>query len=156
MNTLAKLKSYFDQNNVRYEVILHEEVFTAQELAQALHTPGREILKSVVVKADKSDRMAVLPASRKIDLTALKAVLKARNLSLTPEQELSSLFPETEAGAMPPFGNLYNMEVCVDESVTHDEYIVFNAGTHYEAVRMRYVDFERLVLPGVARFSAHL
>jgi Ala-tRNA(Pro) deacylase len=137
-------------------VILHEEVYTAQELAQALHTPGRELVKVVVVKADGRYRMAVLSASKKIDLSKLQSLLKAATVSIVTEQELKDLFPEAEIGAMPPFGNLYNMETFVDEDLAGDEYITFNAGTHYEAVRMRYADFARLALPLVASFAVHI
>ena len=156
MNTLAKLKQFLDRNNVPYQVILHEEVYTAQELAQALHTPGKELVKVVIVKADGKYGMAVLPASRRIDLQALKTHLNAGTLHVATEQDLTTLFPEAEVGAMPPFGNLYNLDVWVDESLTTDENITFNAGTHYEAIRMRYVDFERLVRPGIAAFSVHI
>ncbi len=153
---LAKLKLYLEQNNVPYQVILHEEVYTAQELAQALHTPGRELVKVVIVKADKRHLMTVLPAIKKIDLPKLKSFLHAENVSIVPEQELKGLFPETEIGAMPPFGNLYTMEVCVDEDLAKDEYITFNAGTHFEAIRMRYADFARLAMPLVASFAVHI
>ncbi len=156
MNTLEKLKRYLERNNAAFEVILHEEVYTAQELAQAIHTPGKQLIKVVVVKSDGVFRMAVLPASRRIDLPALRKSLKAESLVVATEQELKVLFPDAETGAMPPFGNLYDLEAWVDASVTADEYITFNAGTHYEALRMRYRDFERLVRPRVASFSAPL
>ncbi len=156
MNTLAKLKLYLEQNDVPYRAILHEEVYTAQELAQALHTPGRELVKVVVVRADNKYRMAVLAASKKIDLSKLRSLIKAVNVNIVPEQELKALFPGVETGAMPPFGNLYDMEVYVDEDLAKDEYITFNAGTHYEAIRMRYADFARLALPSVALFAVHI
>lgn len=156
MNTLTKLRGYLEQNNAPYGIIVHEEVYTAQELAQALHTPGRELVKVVVMKADDSYVMAVLPAIRKIDLQALKEVLRATTVSLAPESDLKALFPDTEVGAMPPFGNFYNLEVFADQSLAADEYIVFNAGTHYEAVRMRYEDFARLARPHIARFAVPL
>lgn len=156
MNTLAKLKRYLEQNNAPYEVLVHEEVYTAQELAQALHTPGRALVKAVVVKTDGGYAMAVLPASRRIDFTALREVVGAPALALASEKELAALFPEAEIGAMPPFGNLYNLPVFVDESLLADEYIAFNAGTHYEAVRMLFRDFERLVKPRVASFGIPL
>ncbi len=156
MSMLAKLKLYLEQNNIPHQVILHEEVYTAQKLAQALHTPGRELVKVVVVKADDKYRMAVLSASKKIDLSKLRSLLKAATMSIVPEQELKALFPEAETGAMPPFGNLYNMETFVDEYLTRDESITFNAGSHYEAIRMRYADFARLTLPLVASFAVHI
>lgn len=156
MNTLAKIKEYLDQNNVPYQAILHEEVYTAQELAQSLHVPGRELVKVVIIKADGRYCMAVLPSIRKIDLSALQTQLHAAMLTIATEQELKALFPETEIGAMPPFGHLSSMEVWVDASLTTDEYITFNAGTHYEAIRMHYTDFERLTLPHVASFSTRI
>ncbi len=155
MDTLEKLKQYLERNQAPYEVILHEEVYTAQELAQALHIPGGELVKVVIVKADGTYRMAVLPASRRIDMAALKKYWNAA-VAIASEQEFKDLFPEAEIGAMPPFGNLYNIEVLVDTSLTADEHIVFNAGTHYNAVRMRYRDFERLVRPRVASFSVRI
>ena len=100
MNTLAKIKQYLDQNNVPYQVILHEEVYTAQELAQALHVPGKELVKVVIIKADDRYCMAVLPSIRKIDLSALQTQLHAATLAIATEQELKALFPETEIGAM--------------------------------------------------------
>jgi len=153
MNTLAKIKQFLDQNNVPYQVILHEEVYTAQELAQALRVPGKELVKVVVIKADDRYCMAVLPSIRKIDLSALQMLLNAATLTIAAEREIKELFPESEIGAMPPFGHLAAMEVWVDSSLTKDEYITFNAGTHYEAIRMRYTDFDRLTLPHTASFS---
>jgi Ala-tRNA(Pro) deacylase len=156
MNTFAKIKQYLDQNNAPYQVILHEEVYTAQELAQALHVPGKELVKVVIIKADDRYCMAVLPATRKIDLSALRSLLNTATLTIATEQELKALFPEAEIGAMPPFGNLAALETWVDASLTADDYITFNAGTHYEAIRMHYADFERLALPHVASFSTRI
>ncbi len=97
--------------------------------------------------------MTVLPASRMVDFGTLKEALKARSISLAPEKDLEALFPETETGAIPPFGHFYGLEVVVDDSLALDEHITFNAGTHYEAIRMRYEDFARLVRPHIARFA---
>ncbi len=156
MNTIAKLKQHLDENKVPYQVILHGEVYTAQELAQALHVPGKALVKVVIVKADSGYRMAVLPASRKIDLPALQAQLDTSMLAIATEQEIKELFPEDEIGAMHPFGNLSAMVVWVDESLATDEYITFNAGTHYEAIRIKFTDFTRLVQPHIASFSTHI
>jgi Ala-tRNA(Pro) deacylase len=153
MDALTKVKQYLEHNSAPYQVVLHEEVYTAQELAQVLHTPGRELVKVVIVKADDTYWMAVLPASRKIDLQKLTALLKAKTLTFAKEQEMKALFPEAEIGAMPPFGNLYNMNVCIDSVLTNDEHITFNAGTHYAAIRMKYRDFKRLLRPCVGDFT---
>ena len=64
------------------------------------------------------------------------------------------MFPESEVGAMPPFGNLYGMEVFVDESLSQDEEIAFNAGSHTELIKLAYRDFESLVKPKATKFAA--
>ncbi len=151
-----KLKQYLNDNHVSYHSFLHEEAYTAQELAQAAHTPGKEFLKTVVLKTDGSYRMAVLPASRQVDLAAFKREVNAGTVAMATEEEMKRLFPDAETGAMPPFGNLYNIEVYLDESLCQDEFITFNAGTHYEAIRLRYSDFIRLVHPRTASFSTPL
>jgi len=153
MSVAAKLKECLDGNKVKYDVLTHPQVYTAQAVAAATHVPGKELAKSVVVKADDHFVLAVLPAPRKVDTEQFQKQLGAKEVRLAHEFEFASLFPACETGAMPPFGNLYGMDVYVDRSITRDEEIVFNAGTHVEAIRMNYKDFERLVAPTVADFS---
>jgi Ala-tRNA(Pro) deacylase len=153
MSVAAKLKQYLDNNNVQYSVLTHERSYTAQDTAAAAHVSGRELAKTVVIKADDRFVLAVLPAPRKVDLKRLQVFLQAADVRMAYEAEFSSLFPECEVGAMPPFGNLYGMQVYVDRSLTRDEEIVFNASTHVDAIRMRYGEFERLVCPVIADFS---
>ena len=153
MDVLSKLKQYLEQHDTPFEVILHEEVYTAQELAQTLHTPGKELIKVVLIKDDGGYCLAALSASRKIDLQTLKTLIGATSISLASEEECSKLFPEAEIGAMPPFGNLYSIAVFADAALTADETITFNAGTHYEAIHMKYRDFERLVRPRIGSFT---
>jgi Ala-tRNA(Pro) deacylase len=153
MSVAAKLKECLDENNVKYDVLTHPQAFTAQDVAAATHVPGKELAKSVVVKADDRFVLAVLPAPRKVDTERLKKELKVGELRMAHEPEFEALFPGCEVGAMPPFGNLYGVSVYVDRSLTGDEEIVFNAGTHKEAIRMKYSDFERLVTPTIADFA---
>jgi Ala-tRNA(Pro) deacylase len=153
MSVAAKLKECLDGNAVKYDVLTHAQVYTAQDVAAATHVPGRELAKSVVVKADDRFVLAVLPAPRKIDIDKLQQVVRAKEIRMAHEAEFASLFPGCELGAMPPFGNLYGVDVYVDDSLTRDEEIVFNAGTHVEAIRMKYKDFERLVKPTVGDFA---
>jgi Ala-tRNA(Pro) deacylase len=144
-----KLKKYLDDNGVKYEVVRHGEAFTAQEIAAAMHVKGKALVKVVVVSSDKGHIMVALPADRRIDIAALRADIGLKLASLATEQELKRLFPDCDLGAMPPFGNLYDIPVYVDKALTEDPEIYFQAGTHYEAVKMAYVDFERLVKPMV-------
>lgn len=156
MTVLKKLKDYLDKNRVPYEVVTHREAFTAQEIAAALHVPGKQLAKVVMVKTGERFVMTVLPAAWRIDLDKLKKVLNDKKIKLATEEEFKSLFPDCDVGAMPPFGNLYNLETYVDTSLTEDEEILFNAGTHFEVVKMKYKDFAGLVNPGAADFAVHL
>jgi len=154
MSVAAKLKECLDGNKVNYDVLTHPQVFTAQDVAAAMHVSGNELAKSVVVKAGDGFVLAVLPASRKVDEKRFQQVVGAKEVRMAHESEFASLFPGCELGAMPPFGNLYGVDVYVDRSLTQDDEIVFNAGTHVEAIRMKYKDFERLVSPKVGDFAA--
>jgi Ala-tRNA(Pro) deacylase len=153
MSVLGQLKSYLDQHGIRYTTIIHSRAYTAQELAQIMHVPGRELAKTVVIKVDGKPGLAVLPASHHIDFTKLKHALGANEVEKVDEREFEGYFPDCELGAMPPFGNLFDLPVFVSRDLRDDEEIVFNAGTHMDAIRMLYSDFERLVQPVVSEFS---
>lgn len=144
---VAKLKAFLDANNVKYTTIAHSTAYTAQEIASLVHIKGQELAKTVIVKMDGRMAMAVLPASRQVNLLLLAACAGAKTASLATEVEFRDLFPGCETGAMPPFGNLYGMRVYVDESLIKDKEIAFNAGTHNELICLSYQDFERLVHP---------
>ncbi len=149
MAILRRLKDYLDSQKVRYDVLAHQEAFTATTIAHALHVPGKELAKVVMVKIGDRFAMTVLPSTWKVDLKRLKEVFRTSHVQLATEEEFKGLFPDCDIGAMPPFGNLYGLEVYVDRSLTEDEEIVFQAGTHREAIRMRYQDFATLVGPAV-------
>ena len=149
-----KLKEFLDSHNIKYVTISHSLAYTAQEIAASAHIARKELAKTVMVKLDDKMAMAVLPASSKVSFDRLKKVAGASNAELADEQEFRDMFPESEVGAMPPFGNLYGMEVFVEETLSQDEEIAFNAGSHTELIKLAYKDFERLVKPKVAKFSA--
>jgi Ala-tRNA(Pro) deacylase len=149
----TRLIDFLNINRVQFATIQHPEAYTAHQVASTTHIPENEVAKTVVVKVDGSLAMAVLPASRLIDLELLEAVLEADRVRLAGESEFKRRFPDCETGAMPPFGNLYGMPVYVDESLTKDREIAFEAGSHHEAIRLSYEDFERLVRPAVLKFS---
>ncbi len=152
MAILRRLQEYLDANHVPYTVLGHQEAYTAPELAHTLHVSGKMLAKVVMIKADERFVMAVLPSNWQVDFTHLKEVLEARHVRLATEDEFKGVFPDCQVGTMPPFGNLYGLEVYVDQSLTEDEEIVFQAGTHFGAVKLRYQDFARLVNPRVAEF----
>jgi Ala-tRNA(Pro) deacylase len=150
---LAKLKELLDRHAVDYETIPHFTAFTAQEAAAAANIPGREVAKTVMVRIDGDMAMVVLEAPDQVDLERLRAVAGASRVELATEAEFRDLFPDCEPGAMPPFGNLWDMPVFVDQRLREDERIAFSAGSHKEMIRLAYGDFERLVNPAVAELS---
>jgi len=149
---VKQLKEFLDSNNVKYVSVTHSTAYTAQEIAALTHTKGRDMAKTVIVKLGDSLAMAVLPASFRADLEHLKEGIGVETISLATESEFRARFPGCETGAMPPFGNLYGMPVFVDESLTKEKEIAFNAGSHNELIRLAYGDFERLVQPKVLPF----
>ena len=151
--TAKRLKDFLDREGVKYETIAHSPAYTARDTAQAAHVQGKDFAKTLIVKIDGRLAMAVLPAPEKLDLAQLKKAAGAKHVSLAFESEFERWFPGCEPGAMPPFGNLYGMEVFVAKSLAADEQIAFNAGSHAELVRTAYKDFERLVQPIMAVLS---
>ena len=151
---LSKVKAFLDANHVKYVTLSHSKAYTAQGIAAVSHISGKELAKSVIVKLDGALAMAVLPASFQVDLTALKKAVGVREAELASEREFKRHFPDCETGAMPPFGNLYGIPVYVDETLTEDHEIAFNAGSHYELIKLAFEDFDRLVHPEVLSFSS--
>lgn len=147
------IKNFLDQNNIKYVSIKHSRAFTAQEIAASAHIDGKRIAKTVVLKIDGKLAFAVLPASYKIDFKLLEESLNAENVRLANEQEFKDKCKGCEVGAMPPLGNLFNIDTFVAASLVEDEEIAFNAGNHTELIRMAYTDFEKLVKPKIIRFA---
>lgn len=150
---LNKLTKYLDAQDVKYVRIGHSAAYTAQEIAESAHIPGKELAKTVMVLVDDTMAMAVLPATHHVDVFLLRDNIGADDVRLASEEEFQNLFPNCEVGAMPPFGNLYGLPVYVCNSLAEDEQIAFNAGSHHELVQLKYSDFARLAKPIVANFS---
>jgi len=150
---LNKLREFLDSHNIRYLIFSHSLAYTAQGIAALTHISGKELAKTVIVKIDGDLAMAVVPASRHVDLPLLKRAVGAKIVELASEMEFKDKFPDCEPGAMPPFGNLYGMAVYVDESLTSIKEITFNAGTHRDLMRMDWADLVRLVEPRIVHIT---
>ena len=145
---VKKLKDFLDKNHIKYLSIKHSPAFTAQEIAELSHIHGKQMAKVVMLMIDGKMEMAVTSADHRIDLASLKDKIESKGeILLADEKEFKNRFPDCEVGAMPPFGNLYDMNVYVDSLLSNNQEIVFNAGSHTEVIRMSYADFERLVKP---------
>ena len=148
-----KLKEFLDSHGVKYVTIRHSMAYTAQEVAASAHICGKEMAKTVIVKIDGALAMAVLPAAEKVDVGRLREAAGANTARIAAEEDFRDAFPECELGAMPPFGNLYGMDVYIDQQLAKNEEIAFNAGSHMELIRLSYRDFEKLVQPKTVRLS---
>ena len=152
MSISARLKTHLDENKIAYVPCRHPLSYTAQGTAATLHVPGTEVAKTVVVRAGTQTCLAVLQASRHLDLEKL-GQLVGQPVRLATEPEMLEIFPDCELGAMPPLGEMYGLPVYVDEALTKDKEIVFNAGTHEDAIRLSFADFERLAQPKIGPFA---
>lgn len=150
---VKQLKEYLDSQNIKYVTISHPLTYTSQQTAYSSHIRGKELAKTVMVKIDGKMAMVVLPASYKVDLELLKKSAGANTVALATEAEFQNLFAECDAGAMPPFGNLYGMEVYAEEKLAEDEEIAFNACSHLELIKLTYQDFARLVKPRMGKYA---
>lgn len=150
------LQSYLDEMGVPYLLSHHPTAYTAQDLAMVEHVPGRKVIKPVVVRADGQFVMCALPACHKVDLEELKNQLQASQVELADEAKLRELFPDCELGAEPPIGRLYGMTTLMDEALTRDDHVMFQAGSHNNAVTMSLLDYRRVAMPEVAYFGRHI
>jgi Ala-tRNA(Pro) deacylase len=155
------IQTFLKSRGVEFEILTHEPTYDAQHMAQAVHVSGHEVAKTVLLRANHAYNyvVAVLPATRKIDFERTCKALGGTELALATEVEMASVCPDCEIGALPPFGSQYGLKTVADESLSQDEWIVFEGNTHAEAIRMRYEDFDRLehplVLPIATAAACH-
>jgi Ala-tRNA(Pro) deacylase len=148
-----RIRDYLDSRNVPYEALHHSQALTAQEVAHSLHVSGKRCIKAVVARRDNKPVILLVPTSHRLNFQELKSALKADHVELLVECELVELFPDCDRGAVPPFGNLYGMDVWVDRAVASAENLLVCAGTHEDCIRMRYSDFAKLTQPLLGHFS---
>lgn len=144
-----KLREYLNQNQVNYTSIAHPLAYGTREISHLCHISENQLAKTVIVDIGQKIVMVVLPSHYTIDFAKLKKALKVANVTLASESTFNAIFSDCELGAMPPFGNLYNIEVYVEKSLGNNKEIVFNAGTHTEVIKLAYNDFIKLVHPKV-------
>ncbi len=150
---VRKVKELLDAENIKYVTVSHSVAYTAQEVAARAHVRGKNLAKTVIVKIDGKMAMVVLPSTYKVDFDLLTEATGATDVELATEAEFKDMFPDCEVGAMPPFGNLYGLDVYVAKTLAEDDEIAFNAGTHAELIKLPYAEYERLVKPKVVKIS---
>lgn len=145
--SMERVRQYLDEQNIKYSILQHSPAYTAQEVAESVHVTGRHFAKCVMVKIDGRLAQVVLPASDQVDLKRMAQSVGATSVELAREDDFQESFPDCEVGAMPPFGNLFGMEVFVSPHLTAADRIAFNAGNHTDVMQLSYGDFQRLVDP---------
>ena len=155
MGIPTRLISFLDESKVRYEILHHPEAFTSHELAAIEHVKGKDRAKVVMVKSGEALLMTVLPTDRRLDLEKLGKIT-GQPTAVAAEAEFKPLFPDCAIGTMPPFGHLYGVATYLDRSVVEADRLVFEAGTHSDAIKMKYADYERLAKPILADFAVKL
>jgi len=149
---VKKLKEFLDSHQVKYVSMTHSPAFTSQEIAAIAHVSGKQLAKTVIVKADGKLAMVVLPAQDQVNFAKLREVTGVTHMDLASESEFKDKFAGCEVGAMPPFGNLYDMPVYASSRLAQQDHIMFNAGSHSELMQVSFGDFERLVKPKMVAF----
>ncbi len=149
----SSIHEFLREAHAAYTILPHKPAYTAQEEAAVMHVPGRDWAKVVVCAVEGEPIQAVVPAPLAVNLDRLLELAGGTRIRLVQEPELQRLYPGCEPGAMPPFGPLYGQQVFVDAALAAEPEIVFNAGTHTEAIRMRWTDFAAAVRPIVGRFA---
>ncbi|MEZ5352325.1 MAG: YbaK/EbsC family protein [Bryobacteraceae bacterium] len=149
-----RLEDYLVGQNAVFQHTVHPAAPTALTVARQDHVPAREMAKAVIACADGAYLMAVLPANRSVEFAKLRQILRAEEVRIATEFEMSKLFPDVEVGAVPPIGALYDLPVLVDETLAREPEIAFNAGTHTDSIHMSYAEFDRLTSPRVCAFAS--
>ncbi len=148
-----RLDDLLVSRHISFQRLPHRRTYTANRMAQVLHVKGREVAKTVLLKTGNGPLLAVLPATHKIDLEQLREDMGDSRIELAAEEEMDRLFPDCERGAVPPFGSLYEMPTIMDDSLAHDETIVFEGPNHEQAIRMSLHDYEAIEHPRHVHFA---
>ncbi|MHC4993998.1 MAG: aminoacyl-tRNA deacylase [Planctomycetota bacterium] len=150
----SRLTAYLDEHGAQYYPVHHRRDFTAQAAAAHTHTSGWSFAKTVVLNVDDHHVMAIVPAPQRVDLDKVRRKLHANEVRMTDESEFTRLFPDSEVGAEPPFGDLYDMEVIMDPVVADSNFVTFNGGSHEDVIRMPAKQFVNLLKPRIMEIAA--
>jgi len=153
MNALQRCVEFLDRNGIRYSHSIHTPAYTAIDVAAADRLPARNLAKAVVYRGDNGYGLLLLRADYIVDFNEVLRLLGLKDVRLATETELATLFPDSELGAMPPFGNSIEMPVLIDEGLAATDFIAFNAGTHQDVIHMSFEDFVAMANPLIARFA---
>ena len=150
------LKTHLEAKGAVFQVRAHSHTAFSMDSAEAAHVPGDRIAKAVVLKDSRGYVMVVVPSVHHIELGTVHRRL-GRRLRMVLEEELGTLFPDCEVGAVPPLGDAYGIETVWDDALLGQSDIYFEAGDHEHLVRVTGEQFLRLMGDAQRdRFSHHI
>lgn len=147
-----RVSQFLNEQHVHFESLIHPPAFTSQKRAKFLGVPGRQVAKGVLLAGPTGYLLAVLPATEQVDTDALAHHLGGP-VRLAADGEVAQVFGDCEWGVVAPFGTIYGLPTFLEESLAVDAWIVLEANSHVEAIRMRCRDFEQLEQPTRLRFA---
>jgi Ala-tRNA(Pro) deacylase len=143
MTIAPTLQRYLSNQNVAYDLVPHQPTMSSLRTAEACHIAGDCLAKGVVLRDSDRYWLAVLPASRQVQLASLSSAL-GQDVSLASEQEIEQVFRDCDRGAIPPVGAGYGVDVIVDDSIGQQRDVYFEGGDHATLVHMSQAEFARL------------
>jgi Ala-tRNA(Pro) deacylase len=148
-----RVLQFLAEQQINYEPIVHPPAYTAQKRAKYMGISGKQVAKALLMAGPDGYFLAVLSATCHVDTQALAAQLGGP-VRLAADEEIGEVFEDCEWGVVAPFGRLYGVPTILDDALAPDSWIVFEAHTHAEAIRMRCADFEQLEQPRRLRFAS--
>jgi Ala-tRNA(Pro) deacylase len=147
------VQKFLRDRGIWFESIEHKPTFDAFSLAETVNVVLQEVAKPVLLRVDDGYVLVVLPASKSVDLMRIRQLLQAEHVELASEADCGHEFVDCEFGARLPFGSQYGLRTLMDESLRHDDEIVFEGNTHREAIRMKRADYVALEKPWVVQIA---
>lgn len=157
MNTLEKIRELLKKNNISYKEFKHEPVRTSEEAQEqrpdyTLEQGAKALIIKLRYKDRKDYAMFILPAHKRLDSKKVRSKLCCQSLSFAQSEKVVELTQGVEPGGVPPFGNLFDIDVYVDPTLGENDEIIFNAGDRSVSIAMKYRDWEEVVGPEEFRF----
>ncbi len=147
-----KILSTLAEHSVHHLKYSHEPVFTSEEAAIARGEDVKMGAKALVMFADKSPILVVLPGDKRLVTKAFKKSFSVGDLRMATPEEVY-LLTRLTIGCIPPFGKLMGLKTYQDNKLSENPEIVFNAGAHTKSIKMKYEDYAKIEQPQIGDFS---
>lgn len=144
MSISITVQKYLNQQGIPYELVPHPHTESSMDAAAAAHISAAKIAKPVILEDDSGYLMAVVPAHHHVQIRKINELLD-RHMGLATEQEISALFTDCEAGAIPPVGQAYGLETIFDECLGECPDLYLEAGDHEDFIHLKSEDYLRLM-----------